>query len=66
MMVVVDNFQRLRDAIESYAKRTERDVPLILILQTPGGINYRFIITQFGIEKQDCHKTGSELYDPNR
>jgi hypothetical protein len=42
------------------------DEALVLCFQTPGREVHRFIITNEGIVKQDCDRTGANLYDPNR
>lgn len=56
----VSNFEGLRNACEVF-RGSDRDEPLILIFQTPGRVLHRFIVTDFGIEKQDCTQSGGEL-----
>lgn len=60
MTFYVSNFEALRNAAKCF-EDSAQDEPLILIFQTPGGILHRFIITNFGIEKQDCDGRGERL-----
>jgi len=56
----VSNFTALRNACTVF-DGSEKKESMILILHTPGGIPYRFIINEFGIEKQQCTKTGEGM-----
>ena len=56
----VSNFTALRNAVEVFEDSDKREA-LILVLRTPGNIPYRFIISEFGIEKQECGKSGEAL-----
>jgi hypothetical protein len=58
----VSNFESLRNACSVYHGAHTRD-PLILVFQTPGGVLHRFIVNEYGIEKQMCTNTGAAVDD---
>ena len=51
------NFKGLAIAVKAY-EQADGSEPLILIMQTRGGILHRFIIAERSIEKEDCDATG--------
>jgi hypothetical protein len=56
----VKTWGELDRAAQEY-REAEAATPLILVFHTPGDIAHRFIINNFGIEKQSCDKKGNPL-----
>ena len=56
------NYEALQNAVHVYGE-TDKEEALVLVFRTPGNIPHRFIVSQFGIEKQLCGKTGEALDD---
>jgi hypothetical protein len=56
----ISNFEALRNAVTVFAQG-DREEALVLVLRTPGGIPYRFIVNEHGIEKQQCGSTGEAI-----
>lgn len=55
----VRNWDDLKVAVTEMEKTDE---PKVIVFNTPGGIFYRFIISNFGVEKEECDAMGRSLY----
>ena len=55
----VNNLGELERAMHDYIAAASAE-PLILVLHTPGGIPYRFIVNEHGIVRQECNQRGDE------
>lgn len=54
----VGNWKDLKQAVTEMDKTSE---PKVIVFATPGGIFHRFVISEHGVEKQDCDKTGKSV-----
>lgn len=57
MRADVRTLHELHDAANLALDRRES---LVLVLHTPGGQVYRFIVNVHGLERQECTKTGEQ------
>jgi hypothetical protein len=51
----VVNWEDLKLAVSELDKTEE---PKVIVFNTPGGIFHRFVINQFGVEKEECDASG--------